>query len=49
MGSWMQKAANPGPVRTGTVHLWFLDRAVPADAQWMDVLDVDEQERALAF
>jgi 4'-phosphopantetheinyl transferase len=49
MASWMQKASDPGPLRSGTVHLWFLDRAVPADARWMEVLDVDEQKRALAF
>jgi len=42
-------AGAPGRLSTGTVHVWFLDRTGPPENRWLEVLDAQEQERAMCF
>ena len=42
-------AGAPGRLSTGTVHVWFLDRTGPPENRWLEVLDEQEQERAMCF
>jgi 4'-phosphopantetheinyl transferase len=42
-------ASAPGPLSTGIVHVWFLDRTGPPDPMWLDILDEDERRRAMAL